>query len=73
MGMATVTATVWECDGCGKQYIIPDGDNLPPGFYGTVDEVGALGNSGTVEWYACKSKCVTKAIAEALRREYEGG
>jgi hypothetical protein len=49
------------CDGCERQYIQLDNDELPRGFYLTVVEIHSNGgDSGNL--FICNQRCLNKAF-----------
>lgn len=53
------------CDGCSRTRVT-DADDEPNGFHGAVRQVTDLGGTGTVEYYACSTRCIGKAVTNAL-------
>ena len=65
---------VTTCDGCGKQFAETEQEaDLEPlmGFHGTVWQISGCGGSGSVDWYACKERCIAKAVKTAVARAWD--
>ena len=65
MSKTTEQAEVYICDGCGKRFVILDGD-MPDGFHGTAYEMGSFGERPDVTWFACKAAHIRKAVENAI-------
>jgi hypothetical protein len=65
----TLEYDVYECDGCGKVVtVLKDQPELPYGYHGQVTQVGDFGGF-TADWFACRQRCVGKAVIAALGRD----
>ena len=59
------------CDGCGNEHIVrSDDDELPMGFHGQVFQIGGGGGSGTETWFACRERCIGRAVKAAVARAW---
>lgn len=68
----TVQMVEYRCNGCGKPKVVNEEIDGPPnGFHGTVAQITEYGGSGGVEFYACTSRCVNRAIQNAVQASYE--
>ena len=68
-----VEVMIYTCDGCGRR--VPDIDEETPayGFFGGyVNQHDSSHGVGVDSWFACREKCITKAITTALRRAWCG-
>jgi len=59
------------CDGCGRTRYqeLPTDVEFPHGFVGTV--VDHTTNGMRAEWFACRQRCVAKAVANSVARRQE--
>jgi len=66
----TVQVEEWECDACGKTYVMREHAERPYGLHGHVLKIDASGGN-TVEWYSCSATVshIGKAIINAFERE----
>ena len=70
MALREITAQEFECDGCGKTFLIEKDQEMPDGFHGDVSWIGVHGGR-TAEWYACQERCIRKAVTQSLQHDNE--
>lgn len=67
-----VSATMYRCDGCGKEQVLDDEDieiNGPPmGYHGSVGWIHSSGGDKG-DWFACKKSCIRDAVVNACERD----
>lgn len=57
------------CDGCGSVQIVQSHDERPIGYYLSVGRVHDGGGDGADDVYACRQRCIARAVLNALDRE----
>lgn len=68
-----VQMVAYVCDGCSKQRVVNEEiDGPAKGLHGTVAEHSDTGGTGPAEWYACSTRCISKAVQNAVRRAWAG-
>jgi hypothetical protein len=65
------SVVIVTCDGCHREYIVDEDGELPQGYHGTVFHITGGGGSGREEWFACRERCIAKAVKAAVTRAWE--
>jgi hypothetical protein len=67
----TIKVVAFVCDGCRKRKIVESPEDAY-GYHGWVAHVWEDGGSGDVEFYACSTRCIGKAVQNAIKSGNEG-
>jgi len=70
MASVGVDAMKFECDGCGRTFLVDIEVGGPPhGYHGEVSMVDESGGWGG-EWFACQRGCIKRAVLAAVERTH---
>lgn len=61
----TINVVAFVCDGCHKRKIVEQPE-YAYGYHGTVAHIHEHGGSAPVEFYACSTRCIGKAVQNAI-------
>lgn len=61
----------YVCDGCHKSKVVREADGQPVGIHGTASKRHEHGSTETVEFYACSTRCIGKAVQNAIEAHKE--
>lgn len=64
----------YVCDGCRKSKVVREVDGLPKGIHGTASEQHEGGGcTESAEFYACSTRCIGKAVQNAIEAASKEG